>query len=263
MLSFDPSTADRIGFVGDTHANRGWMRRVLDDLAEREVTHVVVLGDFGYWPRDRQGRAFLTETADCARERGIQLAFLDGNHEDHRELAKLPLTDHRQHALTDHLTYLGRGARLRFVEQTLVVAGGAVSVDRDLRVAGRSWFATEELTDEQVEWIIADGPADVLLAHDAPFGVRTLVDSYQQVKPASQRATPWPTSVLIAADEHQRRISRLVEGLGVRTVFHGHHHRRFDDVLEAAGTEVSVHGLDCDGTARGAGWVIWDGTDLA
>lgn len=254
--AFNLSGVDRLGIIGDTHANPRWLNHVLDDLARRSVTHAIILGDFGYWPRNGQGRVFLAETMNTARSRNIMLGWLDGNHEDHDELQTLSLDEHRQHALGTHLVYLGRGARVVFAGQRIVVAGGAVSVDRNYRVAGNDWFAAEELTDEQVERIVADGPADVLLSHDAPFGVRTLFGPYQQDKPAWQRKTPWPTSALIASDAHQKRMARLVDGLGVHTVLHGHHHRRYTDSL----VQTTVHGLDCDGTGYGTGWVVWNGT---
>ena len=52
---------------------------------------------------------------------------------------------------------------------TVWAAGGAVSVGRYGQTEGVSSFRDEALTDAEVDQIIADGPADVVIAHDAPW----------------------------------------------------------------------------------------------
>lgn len=243
----------RILLCGDLHANTAAAVAVIDHADALGADLILQAGDFGYWSRDRQGRSFLQKVAVRLERHNLELWWVDGNHEDLERLSTLPLQVDGTRWLRDvhgelspTIRHLPRAHRWRWGETRWLAVGGAVSVDRDMRRPGVDWFPQEELTDAEADAVIADGPADVVVAHDAPLGVPFLRQWLRQDLPAWRRDSPWPVGRLIRSDEHQRRIRRVVEGVEARVVIHGHHHVRYDDVLKAAHGEVQVHGLGMD-----------------
>ena len=62
-MTFSLAGAERIALVGDSHANLLWMIRSLRLVSKSGISHVVVLGDFGYWPRMTLGREVIDAVA--------------------------------------------------------------------------------------------------------------------------------------------------------------------------------------------------------
>lgn len=246
MMTAREATGLRVLIVGDLHANTGAAFEVIDYAAAAGVDLILQVGDFGYWVRDLQGQRCLWKVEKRLALRGVNLWWIDGNHEDFDRLAALPLGEGGRRPISGHVCHLPRGYRWQWGSTTWVAVGGAVSVDKDFRTEGKTWFAAEELTDEQADRVIADGPADVVVAHDAPLGVPFLRRELGQDKPAWRRESPWPTGLLMRSDEHQRRIRRVIEGVQAKRVFHGHHHIRYSDTLAASHGEVLVEGLGMD-----------------
>jgi len=136
---------------------------------------------------------------------------VDGNHEDSARLDAHPIDEDGRRRLSDHVWHLPRGFRWQWGDSTWVAVGGAVSVDKQYRIEGKTWFAAEELTSEEADLIIAAGPADIVVAHDAPLGVPFLRGELRQDLPAWRRddKVAWPIGALMRSDEHQRRVRRV------------------------------------------------------
>ena len=133
-------------------------------------------------------------------------------------------------------------------------------MDRYGRTEGVSWFRDEVLTESEVDQIIADGPADVVVSHDAPWGVGTLERRLSLDLPPSKRESWWPDDLLQSSDEHMKRVGRLVDGLSASRNFHGHHHVRYDDVLPSAHTTLKVTGLGDNQGPIDQAWILVDET---
>lgn len=236
----------RVLVVGDLHANTGAALQVIDYAATAGADLVLQMGDYGWWPNDQRGQGFIRKVEKRLAVRGLDLWWIDGNHEHFDRLLARPIDADGRRQMSEHVWHLPRGFRWRWSQAVWVAVGGAVSVDKAFRTEGKTWFAGEELTDEEAEAIIAGGPADVVVSHDAPLGVPFLRNLLRQERPAWRREYEWPTGLIMRSDEHQRRVRRVVEGVRATRVFHGHHHIRYSDVLPAAHGSVLVEGLGMD-----------------
>src|SRR5580693_4871136 len=82
----------RILVAGDWHGNEDWavsvLRGVPGMLAGEPRRLILQLGDFGVWP-DRAGQHYLARVAALLAEVDAELWFIDGNHEDFPQLARL------------------------------------------------------------------------------------------------------------------------------------------------------------------------------
>lgn len=214
--------------------------QVIARAAEVNADLILQVGDFGFWPRTEPGRKFLRKTEARLARVGLDLWWVDGNHDDLKALHTRPVEAEGRRRVSEHISHLPRGHRWVWDGTVWVAAGGAVSVDRYGRTEGVSWFRDEVLTDAEVDQIIADGGADVVVSHDAPWGDGALGRRLSLDLPVSERESWWPEDLLQESDEHMRRVRRLVDGVRASRVFHGHHHIRYDDLLAARHGSVEV-----------------------
>ena len=97
---------------------------------------------------------------------GRQAWFIDGNHD---AFPSLPTGSDRPEEATSGLIHIPRG----FVSGNVLFVGGADSVDRDYRIAGRDWFAEESITERDLQKVrsIRGGSIEVVISHCAPASV--------------------------------------------------------------------------------------------
>ena len=155
--------------AGDTHGNTAWVEGLIRTAAEESCPIVIQVGDFGYFPGPSHRPRFLTAADTACSVHGVELWFIDGNHDDHFALA-----EHRQSdtpvALTDHVAYIPRGARVALGGVSFGFLSGTFSVDWRDRTHGIDWWPSETTGADDVERLGGE-PLDVLVTHDAPAGI--------------------------------------------------------------------------------------------
>jgi len=256
----DP-VSGRVLIAGDTHGNLRWIAELAELAARHRCDGIVQLGDFGFWPdRIELGRsrnrhrvldeAWLNAVARALTERGVWMRVIDGNHDAHPLVAdRYPSGESGLAPIRSGLLdWATRGARWDWCGVRFGALGGAVSIDRDLRIPGVSWWATEEITPDEVARL-GDAPLDVLFTHDAPEGVgHPLVDlgslgaQYLQVESQSRAGR--------RLVEQARRATRPVLQV------HGHHHLRYRADVGGGGVATTVQGLGCDQHGNGEAWGV-------
>jgi hypothetical protein len=114
--------------------------------------------------------------------------------------------------------------------------GGAVSVDRAYRTAGWDWFPEEVPGDAQLAAAADGGPADVVVAHEAPAGGAWLGRRLRA------GAADWPEREIVAAGQFQKKLRLVFDAVRPGHWWHGHHHIAYEERLDGA----VIHGLACD-----------------
>jgi hypothetical protein len=107
----------------------------------------------------------------CLLEFGITLIVSGGNHDNWDTLEKLPVEEDGLATFRSNIRVLPGGGRTQIGGLVVGALGGAFSVDQELRTEGKDWWSNEEPTPKEAQKLIADGPVDVLITHDAPAGV--------------------------------------------------------------------------------------------
>jgi hypothetical protein len=250
-----PGDTARLLIAGDTHGNLDWIRTLTKLAARHGCVGVAQLGDFGFWPDQQALRSdhkivlndrWLNAVAATAEFHNVWWRVLDGNHDAH-DLARdaYPSDDNGVRPIHDGmLDWADRGAVWTWCGLRLGALGGAVSIDKPLRTEGITWWATEEITDTEVDTLIERaGPdgVDVLFTHDAP------------VLPPS--FTPFGDDIMQAACA--RSIGQIAHALDVlkpKLLMHGHYHHRYTGVTGL--TQVEGLASDEQSSRHGEAWVI-------
>ncbi|NSX37135.1 metallophosphoesterase [Pseudarthrobacter oxydans] len=234
--------ADAIAVFGDWHGDIQWARLAINSAAREGVRVIVSVGDWGVdWPGPKRG---LQDTrlnkALVANEQVLVLS--PGNHDCLENISKLPVDDDGLITWRSNFKILPKGGRSVIAGHTVGGVGGAYSVDKELRVPTKNWFSDEELTAEQARQLIAGGPVEILISHDAPLGVH--VTSQLDL----------PGDVQKRANRTRRLLADIVREIQPPNLLCGHHHQRVVDYIAHPGgsdTRVDVLGMEHDRQGNG------------
>lgn len=260
-MSESLATAQRIGFLGDTHAN---LRHVLDAanlLNNLDVSVLVMLGDFGFvWDEVEWHPSDLDRLSLYLTSTGQTLYFVDGNHENHVLLNAMPLDEDGTRPVAPGVVHLPRGYRTRLASgRSLAALGGANSVDYEHRTLGSSWWFEESITDADLHRL-GNEHADVMIGHDAPQHVPTLDDMLANTERF------WSANGIAYSAAGRRKFHEGFLQVRPELYLGGHYHRHSDETVtygEGADVfETRVVILDCDGTAYRDALAILDVNSL-
>jgi hypothetical protein len=231
--------------VGDVHRNLPWMLQVVyrvPELLAGEDTKVILqLGDFMAWENDE----FLATVHGALEAVDATLVWVDGNHEDHDQIASWPRPGPDSPAspvvggeCLTRIRHLPRGFRWRWHDRTWLALGGAVSVDQGSRVAGRSWWPQEAITGDQAAAVAAAGRADVMVTHDCPSRVALALP------PPPRSWLPYVSQ----AQDHRALLQDVVDQVQPSYLLHGHYHRLYSEPVGMPYGTCQVTGLGSDGS---------------
>lgn len=164
-----------IYITGDTHGEYDvFLNRIYQYQISKDDI-VIVCGDFGFVWDTPYHRYFLAKlTAEP-----FTIAFVDGNHEDFNLLYTYPVINWnggKVHKIANNIYHLMRGQRFVIEGKSFFAMGGAYSVDKAMRVEGRSWWKQE--LPNNMEYEIAEETlkscsykVDYVLTHTVPQSV--------------------------------------------------------------------------------------------
>jgi len=164
-------------FLGDTHGDLDFVVRACE-LAAKHNAEIIQVGDWGFiWPiRELGGKNNLKYDEDQLLRLssvlvawGVTMRFIDGNHDWHPKLRELTADQDGPVQLAPRVIYQPRGSMYTDTDGTsFVFMGGAPSIDKSFRRDGVTWWAEEEITDEEMAKGLFWEFCDVLVTHDAP-----------------------------------------------------------------------------------------------
>lgn len=256
--------------LGDTHGNTKFLTNQIFPVAkEQGVQWIYQVGDFGYWEHTLQGRDFLDQVNESLARYGLNLLFIQGNHDKTSLIDKDYTEIDGFHVIRSSLWYAKNGTRWDYEGTSFIALGGAYSIDKEYRLKserqkaqlifdsysrdgryqafadwkkwqlanaeakGSYWFPEEEMTDAEMDKILAnDSSVDVILAHDKPFMSNPMIK-------------------LLPIEEclpNQRRLQKAVNVLQPKLFVHGHLHARYTDTIRCGndGKVTRVEGLGAD-----------------
>lgn len=249
--------------VGDLHGDVRAGTDVVRKADELGIAHLMVVGDFGYWPHFSDGIEFLDALNFQARLSHAMVYWVDGNHENFDALEAAvkhyPKDKNGRVWIRSHIRYCSRGAAWTWAGKRFMTVGGAVSVDKDRRIAkerqvGQTrtlWWPQEQLTLDELQFAVQQAqrkPVDYLFTHDCPTNA-----------PFRGRLKDDPESQI-----HRQLMDRLGKEVKPRYWFHGHMHTRYDAYDFPAYTpHTTVYGLECNpdamhGYGKGDYWGVLD-----
>lgn len=253
-----PTLATPLAVAGDWHGDSEWIHLCLRNL-DPDIRTIVQLGDFGL-----MGARFpnlLHKIDRVCEARDLTVFVVPGNHENHDWIERQPVDDDGLIVAGKRIRLFPRGWRFRIDDVTFCAVGGAVSVDQGNRMHGRSWWPQEEITEADVERIIAAGPADVLLLHDAPLGADPPALPHREL-------IEWAGARIVSlAYLHQERVRAIADALRPRRVLHAHFHARYSRSVDWTGIDGNryrclVDGLACEHMAGNLVRLDVDGSNM-
>ena len=190
-----------IFITGDTHGNIDFYK--LHQFADEhlELTkndYVIIAGDFGgVWDK-RTLEKDLKPYSDLP----FTVLFVDGNHENFDLINAYPVemwNGGKVHKIKPDIIHLMRGQVFEIEGKTFFTFGGATSIDRDWRVEGRSWWAQELPTYEELDEGFANlkrngNKVDYIITHSC--GQRALM--YPQLRIAAGIKIACPESHMLS-----------------------------------------------------------------
>lgn len=236
---------ERVWVVGDLHGNAGWVQTLLPAMRRFDPTMRTIrqLGDYGF---DHSSTG--THTVDFwAKKAGIERVLVTlGNHEPWDKITPA-LEAIPGHAIrvSEVVWLLPRPFKFTIAGRVLLSLGGASSVDKSLRTAGKDWFEDEIITDTMEHVAIAAGPADVLPTHEPPVRSAPSVQGVLSTNPFR-----YSHEALKVSASQRARVQRVSDSAQPAVHLHGHMHV-YGDVELADGRRVIS--LDRDRFARNAG----------
>lgn len=169
--------------TGDTHGTLDtgkFSRRnfpVWNELTRQD--YMIICGDFGgVWDGGKHDAAAL----DFFTQQKFTTLFVDGNHENLDMLDAMPVEEWnggKVHRVRDSVIHLMRGQIFGLCGQSIFTFGGGNSIDKEYRLAGRSWWPQEMPSAAEYEEAMRNleqnaFKVDTILTHAAPESLMCL-----------------------------------------------------------------------------------------
>ena len=214
--------------MGDLHGDFGFgLNRFIN---KKKPDIIMCAGDFGYWPKHKTYREI--------KAHETKIYWCDGNHEDFDSLNKRTSDE-----IQPNVFYKPRGSMLTLPNgQVVLFMGGALSIDRHLRVKGEGWFEGETLTlNDLNRFPDPNTKIDIVISHTCPSDFYLPYFGFDNSK---------------SRDESKNVLSHLLHIVRPKRWFFGHYHMRASGVCRGYDYECQWECLDMS-LNGGDGWYYW------
>lgn len=161
--------------TGDTHGDMEKLLNTCEEMQLEEKDYIIVCGDFGL--------LFLREHYDykikSVNKIKPTILWVDGNHENHDWIDSLEVSKWhcgKVHHITDNCIHLMRGQVYKLNNKKFFTMGGGDSIDKFMRLPGRSWWEREmpsssEFTEAMANLKRYNNTVDYIITHVAPDNI--------------------------------------------------------------------------------------------
>lgn len=196
---------------GDTHGDRTNVASLLDHANNNNCSKIMILGDFGYFEHIPQSPSFVEAISREAVKSNIDIHWIKGNHDNHEMLNRL--YGDKISEIAERVIYHPNCSTWEWDGVVFGSMGGAVSIDKNQRTPGHTWWPDEEISSADLYNCEKMGKVNVLLTHDCPLSGN--VEDYVDFKQDA------------LSMEHRRKLQHVVEVTTPDILFHGHFHIRY------------------------------------
>ncbi|KYJ98121.1 metallophosphoesterase family protein [Microbacterium sp. CH1] len=236
---------ERVWVVGDLHGNAGWIQPLLPAMRRHDpsLRTILQLGDYGF----EHAQPGTGPVDYWAKRTGIERVLVTpGNHEEWNHITPAQESASGMAIrVSDVVWLIPRPFRFQIAGREVLSLGGASSVDKAFRTAGKDWFEDELITEPMEAAAIAGGPADLMLTHESPA---IAVPEVQRL--LTNNPHDFPPEALAVSAAQRERVQRVSDAALPRLHMHGHMHVYGKFEREDGRTVVS---LDRDTFACNAG----------
>lgn len=160
----------RFFITGDIHGDVARLILFIHRMKLKSGDKICVLGDAGiFWRNDKKDADYIIKYWD-EYSNGVELYFIDGNHENFNLLNNLPVDENNMGIVSDKIHYLRRGCVYEINGKRILSCGGADSVDWYRRTEGLSWWKEETISQADIDRVPA-GHYDYVFTHCCPLSV--------------------------------------------------------------------------------------------
>lgn len=184
-----------IFITGDTHGGIDVKKLTTANFPTgKELTkddYVIIAGDFGFiWDGSKEQWYWL----NWLKDKPWTTLFIDGNHENFDMLNVYPVEQWNGgnvHKINDSVIHLMRGQVFTLQGLKFFTFGGGLSIDKQYRTEGKSWWSQEIPTREEVDIGLNnlqqhDFTVDYIITHTAPTWVCSMLNQYKVDDPTCQ-----------------------------------------------------------------------------
>jgi hypothetical protein len=140
---------------------------------------LIQLGDFGFLWHEPGVNREQDHWVEWLSEKNYTIAVVPGNHENYDLINKLETVtkfNGTVRRFTDNIFFLERGVVYNICNKSIFACGGAVSIDKDVRLPGVSWWPEEELSFNETSRALEElekvnYKVDYVCTHTAPSSI--------------------------------------------------------------------------------------------
>ena len=166
--------------VGDVHGNWGELNTLIN---RRKPKMILQCGDMGIFPHYHGSKNFDGTGKPWnyynIKNPNTDIYFADGNHENFDYLDELIDTNGRKNPIElpgfKNVFYMPRASVFKLPDgRNVMFMGGALSIDKDSRIIGNTWWHQEEIQRRDME-DLPDIKIDIMITHTLPSQCYTYI----------------------------------------------------------------------------------------
>ena len=223
---------NKIIFYGDIHGAFGSFGYKI--RREASDAHIIQVGDFGLgFHKPNYYKNELTSLSQILTQTNCHLYVIRGNHDDPSYF-----TETNNPFGLANITLLADYSELELLGKSILLVGGAVSVDRRFRIEGKSWWSDEDFNLKlEHEFPYKDRQYDLVVTHTRP-GVCGAFKGFDNIKYWCDQDPDLINDLI----EESQKLDYLYERTKPKLYIYGHFHK--SDTTKYEETEFKCLNID-------------------